>query len=364
MLLLTPGPVQTRPEVRAAMACDIAPWDMDFRAEYEALRHRITRLAGGDPATHATLPLQGAGHFLVEAAIRSFLPPGGRLLVLRNGTYADRILRLARDCGRDAVALDLPDTEGADPESVKRALAADAAVTHLGIVQSETGSGIVNDVAALGAAARAAGKRVILDSVSAFGALPFDFARSPEVDAVLFTSNKCIEGLPGFGFAVSPIARLEACEGNAQSWSLDLTEVYRHALKNGFGSLRFTGSAQALRAFGVAMDLYEAEGGQPARLARYAENARILYDGLLAAGFRPYLARANQGPIIVTAHQPEGFDLQAFVDALKARGVLISNFYTTPTPSIRIGCIGAVSNEEMRFAVAQIAEVARARLAA
>lgn len=81
MRLLIPGPVTTRPETRAAMAQDFAPWDNDFRDRVIALRGRVLAIAHGEAATHTVLPLQGCGHFATEAAIRSFVPPGGRMLV-------------------------------------------------------------------------------------------------------------------------------------------------------------------------------------------------------------------------------------------------------------------------------------------
>ncbi len=354
MILLTPGPVQTAPETRAAMAQDIAPWDNDFRPVYARIRERVLALAGGTPGEHACLPLQGAGHFIVEAAIRSLVPAGGAIIVPMNGAYAERVVLLARGAGRIAHEWPVPDTRGVTAEDVEAAFAAHPEATHFATVYSETGAGIVNRPEVIGPVLRRLGKRMILDAVSAFGALPFSMAENPECDAVVFTSNKCIEGLPGIGFSVVRVAALE--EGRAGSWSLDLWEILRVAQKSGWGSFRFTPPVQALAAFAVALDLFEAEGGQPARLARYRENMRILQEGTTRLGLRPYLDQAEQGPIILTLHQPAGFDLQAFVDALKARGVLISNFYTTDTPTIRIGCIGAVTPDEMRRAVAAMGE--------
>jgi len=355
MILLTPGPVQTAPQTRAAMAQDIAPWDNDFRAVYARIRERVLALAGGVPGEHACLPLQGAGHFIVEAAIRSLVPAGGAIIVPMNGAYAERVLLLARGAGRVAHAWPVPDTRGVTAEDVAAAFAAHPEASHFATVYSETGAGIVNRPEIIGPVLRALGKRLILDAVSAFGALPFSMEDHPECDALVFTSNKCIEGLPGIAFCVARVDALE--QGRAGSWSLDLWEILNIALKSGWGSFRFTPPVQALAAFNVALDLFEAEGGQPARLARYRENMRILYEGALKLGLRPYVDQAEQGPIIVTLHQPPGFDLQGFVDALKARGVLISNFYTTKTPSIRIGCICAISNAEMTRAVAIMGEV-------
>ena len=362
MLLLIPGPVRTHPDVRAAMAVDVAPWDNDFRPVYAGIRERVRALAGGSAGEHATLPLQGCGHFILEAAVRTFVPPGGKLLVPLNGAYAERAARLVREAGREAVALPGHDTRPATAAEVAAALERDPAIGHVLTVHHETGSGIVNDPETIGAVVRAAGRRLLLDSVSAFGALPFSLADHPECDAVVFTSGKCLEGMPGIGFAVARIDRVLASAGNAGSWSFDLHDVYTHALRAGWGCFRFTPPAQALRAFAVALDLHEQEGGQKARLARYAENARVLYDGVLNLGLRPYLERRHQGPVIVTVHQPvhPAFALQRFVDELKARGVLISNFSNTEAPTFRVGCIGTVTPAEMRGAVAAIGEALEA----
>lgn len=354
MKLLIPGPVTTRPEVRAAMAEDIAPWDNDFRPVLVEVRERLLPIAGGAPDTHSVLVLQGCGHFITEAALRSFLAPighpnAGRILIPAIGAYAERMARLAREAGRDVVTLALPDQVPADPQAVADALAADPAITHVGAVYSETGTGVIHDVAAIGAVVRAAGRRMIVDAVSAFGALPLDVSAQPEIDAVVFTSNKCFEGLPGLGFAVCRLAGLEANKGNAGSWSFDLQSIWEMGLRSP-GSFRFTPPVQVLAAFHKALDIYHAEGGQPARLARYRANVAALYDGVVALGLEPYVARHIQGPVVMNVHAPAdpAWNLQTFVDGLKRRGFLISNFFNTPTPSFRVGCIGAIRPDEMR----------------
>jgi len=358
MLLLIPGPVATAPEVKAALAQDFAPWDNDFRAFTARLRERVLAIAGGIPGEHVALPLQGGGHFITEAAIRSFVPAGAKLLVPMTGAYAGRIDRLATEAGRVVVKLPVPSGGPVDPQAVRAALAADPTIHCIGMVYSETGSGIIHDVRAVGAVARDAGARMIVDAVSAFGALPFDIAAQPETDAIVFTTNKCLEGVPGVGFAVARIDRLKHCAGRAGSWCFDLSDLYAHTLRAGPGSSRFTPAPQVLNAFNTALDLFDAEGGRVARHARYAANMRTLYDGVVALGLRPYLPREVQGPILVNVHAPDdpAWNLQNFVDALKRRGVLISNFHNTETPTFRVGCIGAITPADMTRAVAAMGE--------
>ncbi|HEY4175098.1 MAG TPA: aminotransferase class V-fold PLP-dependent enzyme, partial [Rhodopila sp.] len=214
------------------------------------------------------------------------------------------------------------------------------------------GSGVIHDVQAVGAVVRAAGRRMIVDAVSAFGALPLNVSEQPEIDAAVFSTNKCLEALPGVAFAVARIDRLLECAGNAGSWSFDLSNVYDHALRSGSGSFRFTPPAQILAALDVALDYHDAEG-RSARLDRYTANMRVLYDGVRGLGLTPWLPPERQGPIIVNVQAPAdpAWNLQAFVDALKLRGILISNFYNTPSPTFRVGCIGAITPDDMTGAV-------------
>jgi len=178
------------------------------------------------------------------------------------------------------------------------------------------------------------------------------------VDSVTFTSNKCIEGLPGMALTVARVDSLEAGAGRAGSWSLDLADIYALGQRIGPGSHRFTPAAQSVAAFAVALDRFDAEGGQPARLARYTMNMRVIYEGIEALGLQPCLPLDRQGPVVVNVMAPDdpAWDLQAFIDHLKGRGILISNFYNTAEPSFRIGCIGAITPDDMRGAVQSIGE--------
>jgi 2-aminoethylphosphonate-pyruvate transaminase len=354
MLLLIPGPVTTRPEVRAAAGVDFAPWDFDFQPIYAGVRERLLRLANGEPATHAALPLPGCGHFITEAALRTFLRPGQRILVPNTGGYAERMIRLAREAGREPVPMTIDQAKKIRPDAVAAMLDGDRTITHVGLIQSETASGVVNDVDAIGAVVRAHGRRMIVDAVSAFGALPLDIAAHPEIDAAVFTANKCLEGLPGIAYAIAPIDRLEACAGDAGSWSFDLSDIYGNLVKRGDGRPRFTPPAQIVNALYRALDFLDQEGGRAARLARYTAIKDTFYNGMIRLGLKPFVHPEHQGPIIVNVRAPDdpAWNLQRFVDALKRRGVLISNFYNTPTPGFRVGCIGAITTSDMEGAVA------------
>lgn len=359
MLLLTPGPVSTRPGVKAAMTRDIAPWDADFAPLFRGVADYALAVAGVDRASHACLPLQGAGHFVIEAMLRAFVgragqPGAGRLLVPLTGAYGVRMAKLAREMGCAVTTLPVADDAPVPPSAIAAALAADPGLSHVALVYSETSTGVVHDARAIGRMVRAAGRTLLLDAVSAFGALPLDLAAMPEVAAMAFTANKCFEGMPGIGFVVARTDALEAALP-AGSWSLDLGDIWRLSRTRLDGYFRFTPPAQVMAAMAAAQADHLAEGGRVARLARYGANRDALVGGLEAIGLLPYLSRAAQGPIVVNFHAPgdDAWDLQRFVTRLKSREFLISNFHDTVDPSFRVGCIGAVEPEDMRrFAAA------------
>jgi 2-aminoethylphosphonate-pyruvate transaminase len=357
MILLIPGPVTTRDEVRAAMAVDYAPWDDDFRAVSRRLRRRVREIAGGLPESHTALPLQGCGHFGTEAALRSFIPEGGQIVIPMTGSYAERMGRLAKECGRVPVTLEVDQSRPVPPGQIAEAMRAAPDATHLGLVYSETSSGVINDAGAIGIAVRAEGRHVLLDAVSAFGALPLNLAEQPEIDAAIFSSNKCLEGLPGLVFIVARNEGLLA-PGQAGSWSFDLADIFAQANRDDGASFRFTPAAQTVVAFDLALDFYEAEGGQGPRLLRYQANAREVWQGMQHLGLRPCLDEAHQGPIVVNIHAPPdpAWSLPNFVTALKRRGFTISNFYNTVKPSFRVGCIGHVTPDDMRRFVQAVDE--------
>jgi 2-aminoethylphosphonate-pyruvate transaminase len=232
----------------------------------------------------------------------------------------------------------------------------DASITHIFTIHCETTSGILNPIVALGALAQKYRKGYLIDSMSAFGALPLD-ASALLPDAIAASSNKCIEGVPGLGFVICRKAALEGTAGNATTLTLDLHDQWRNFEKT--GQYRFTPPIHVVVSFHQALAEFFAEGGQPGRGKRYAENCRVLIDGMRALGFETLLGNNLQAPIIVTFRMPAdpAFRFQAFYDALKERGYVIYPGKLTVADSFRIGCIGRLYPEHMRGALAAIRDI-------
>ncbi|MGD0982918.1 MAG: 2-aminoethylphosphonate--pyruvate transaminase [Acidimicrobiales bacterium] len=353
--LLTPGPLTTSDTVKEKMLRDWGSRDGAFIAMNSEMRERLVALANAS-GTHVCVPLQGSGTFAIEATIATLLPRDGRLLVLVNGAYGKRMVQITRTMGRSVEALEWREDQLVDPRALDQRLAEDRNITHVAVVHCETTSGILNPIEAVAEVVEAHGRALIIDAMSAFGALPLDAATLP-FTAVVASSNKCLQGVPGMGFALIRRDVLEQCKGNAHSLSLDLFDQWEGFERN--GQWRFTPPTQVIAAFLQALDEHAAEGGVVGRGARYARNHEVLVDGMEALGFRCLLERKHQAPIIVTFHMPADphFGFADFYERLSARGFLIYPGKLTVADSFRIGCIGDLGETEMRAALEAISSV-------
>ncbi len=353
-LLLTPGPLSTSPGVREAMLHDWGSWDSDFKQLTVDMRAAVVGIAGS-AERHTCVPVQGSGTFAVEAAVGTLLPRDGKLLVLVNGWYGTRMAQLTRQMGRACDTYEVEETEPHDPKELARRLATDPAITHVGAIPVETSTGILNPVDDLAATVAQAGRRLIVDGMSSFGIVPNGLDTLP-AQAVIASSNKCLQGPPGMGFMVASTADLEAAADRSPSLSLDLADQWRHMERT--GQWRFTPPTHVVAGFCQALREYRAEGGQEARLARYRENCRILCEGMDELGFRRLLPDDRQAPVIVTFHTPSDgcYSFSAFYTALKRRGFIIYPGKTTRRDTFRIGCIGHLFADDMHRLLAAVAE--------
>jgi len=354
-LLLTPGPLTTGKRVKDVMVHDWGSRDAAFLKINTEVLARLPEIVNG-VSDYVTVPMQGSGTFSVEAMLTTFVPPDGHVLLLINGAYGHRAKRILDIAKRKVAAHETPEDTPPDLAEVEQQLKATPSITHVFCVHCETTSGILNPIAEIGALAQKYRKGFLLDSMSAFGALPLD-AQVLGVDAIAASSNKCIEGVPGLGFVICRKAALEQTAGNATTLVLDLHDQWRNFEKA--GQYRFTPPIHVIVSFHQALMEFFAEGGQPGRGRRYAENCRVLIEGMRALGFEPLLRDALQAPIIVTFRMPAdpAFAFQAFYDALKERGYVIYPGKLTVADSFRIGCIGRLYPEHMRGALAAIRDI-------
>jgi 2-aminoethylphosphonate-pyruvate transaminase len=354
LLLLTPGPLTTSAATKQAMLHDWGSRDKTFIETNARVREQLLAIVNaGD--NHVCVPLQGSGTFVVEAVLGTVIPRRSKSLVLINGAYGKRMVRMLEIMGRDFASLETQEDAPPSAQALDAALAEDGDITHVLAVHCETTSGILNPIEEISDVTAKRGRRLIIDAMSAFGAIPIDAGRIP-FDALMASANKCLEGMPGLGFAIVRRQVLEAAEGNAHSLSLDLFDQWR--AMEGNGQWRFTPPTHLIFALAEALNQFNAEGGVEGRGRRYAENCKILTDGMRAMGFATLLPDSLQAPIIVTFHMPADprFRFQEFYDALRAKGFVIYPGKLTVADTFRIGCIGNLGADEMRAALDAIGQ--------
>lgn len=356
-LLLTPGPLSTSQTVREAMLQDWCTWDKDYNEGIVTpIRKGLLAIAGLDEDAYTSVLLQGSGTYCVEATIGAAVRPEDKLLILANGAYGKRMAQIADYYHINYVLVSLHETELVTGEVARRALEEHPGITHLSMVHSETTTGLLNPIEEVAEVIKGRGITFIVDAMSSFGGVPID-VRGLGIDFLVSSANKCIQGVPGFGFILAKKDKLMATKGNARSLSLDIYAQWE-AMEKGSGKWRFTSPTHVVHAFYQAMKELNEEGGIMARYKRYQENHQILVEGMRRLGFKTLLPDDAQGPIITSFLYPSAdFDFTTFYARLKEKGFVIYPGKISDADTFRIGNIGDIFPKDMEALIQSIKEI-------
>ncbi|UOY91903.1 2-aminoethylphosphonate--pyruvate transaminase [Ectobacillus sp. JY-23] len=348
-LLLTPGPLTTTQSVKEVMLQDWCTWDDEYNSLVQKIRERLISLAVQPEKRewYTSVLMQGSGTFTVESVIGSVIPNDGKLLVCINGAYGERIAQMANILGIQVVVNKTDEREPIHINEIEEALKEHQDITHVAIVHCETTTGILNPVQEVCELAKAYNKVTIVDAMSSFGGIEIDM-EAWNIDFLISSANKCIQGIPGFGFVIARRNELEKCQRRARSLSLDLYDQWE-TMENQNGKWRFTSPTHVVRAFYQALLELEEEGGVQARQRRYTNNQRTLVKRMSELGFYPLLQDKYQSPIITSFCYPdESFEFAAFYQMLKKQGFVIYPGKISQVDTFRIGTIGDVYEEDMK----------------
>ena len=356
-LLLTPGPLTTTETVKKAMMGDWCTWDDDYnQGIVQNIRARLVRLAASRPDDYTAVLLQGSGTYCVEATLGTAVRPTDHLLIAANGAYGQRMGTIARYYGLPHHVLSFGETSPVSPEAVGRYLDEHPETTHVALVHCETTTGILNPLEAVARTVKERGLTLIVDAMSSFGGVPLDLS-ALGVDFLVSSANKCVQGVPGFGFVLARRELLAGCKGVARSLSLDLYDQW-HTMEQGCGKSRFTSPTHVVRACLQALVELEEEGGIAARHARYSANHRTLVRGMQRLGFRPLLPEELRSPVITSFLYPRAdFDFPGLYRRLKERGFVIYPGKISQADTFRVGTIGDVHPADFERLAAVLAEL-------
>ncbi len=354
-ILFTPGPLTTSRTVKQAMLRDLGSRDSTFIELIKDIRNRLLEIGQVHKGDYEAIIMQGSGTSGLEAVVSSMVPPDGKLLVIVNGAYGRRITLIAETLNIDVVTLVYAENSTPDLAEIESTLTADNLITHVVAVHCETTTGIINPIEEIGSLVNQFGKIYFVDAMSSFGAIPFNLAKC-EVDYMVSSANKCIEGVPGFSIILAKQETLLATEGYARSLNLNLLAQWKGLEAN--GQFRFTPPTHALLAFHQALLELETEGGVDGRAARYRGNYETLIAGMRAMGFEEYIRPEDQGYIITSFPYPDhpNFNFEEFYQALNEKDYVIYPGKVSEADCFRIGSIGHIFPADIRALLAAIRE--------
>ncbi len=317
-ILLNPGPVNVSPRVRQALLRgDLCHREAEFSDLLAAVRAKL--LQAFAPQGYTAVVVSGSGTLAVEAMVSSALAEGGKLLVVNNGVYGDRMRQMAEAHRIPTGELTYAWTEAPSSEQIESALRDDPAIAAVALVQHETTTGLLNPVTEIGRVVRRQGRLFLLDAVSALGGEDLDVVRD-YVDLCACTANKCIQGQPGVAFVLVRNEVMTAMQGYPRR-SLYL-HLPLHWEAQERRSIPFTPAIPAWYALDAALDelLEETPAG---RVERYRRAARFLRDGFTELDLALLLPPALRSNSLTSLVLPQGVSYPRLHDGLKQRGFVI-----------------------------------------
>ncbi|MDN7588994.1 2-aminoethylphosphonate aminotransferase [Burkholderia seminalis] len=317
MLLLNPGPVTLTERVRRSLLQpDLCHRESEFFDLQDEARARLVAAYELDPAEWTAVLMTGSGTAAVESMIAALVPQDGKLLVIENGVYGERITQIATQYG---IAHDVLKHEWMHaPDLAQVAARLDAGgYTHVAVIHHETTTGRLNDLGAIAEVCRARGVKILVDGVSSFGAEAIDFAGG-DIDAVAATANKCLHGVPGAAFVI--VRRGALSKAASRTYYLDLGRLAKLQDQR---NTPFTPSVHAYYALVEALREFDEAGGWRARHAHYKALADQAQAGLAARGMPLVLPEGASSVVLRAYRLPQGVTYEALHDGLKARGFVI-----------------------------------------
>lgn len=321
MLLLNPGPVTLSERVRRSLLQpDLCHREAEFFDLQDEARSRLLSTYALDAANWAAVLMTASGTAAVESMVASLVPQSGRLLIVENGVYGERIALICEQYGiaHERVIGDW--MQAPDRATIAQRLSAQPstrAFSHVALVHHETTTGRLNDLQALLDLCRKYGVKLLLDGVSSFGAESIAFEDSA-LAAVAATANKCLHGVPGVAFVIA--RRTDLQNAVSRTYYLDLARLARLQDQR---NTPFTPGVHAYYALVEALREYAEQGGRSARYRRYASLAEQVRSGLAGLGIACAIPPAESSVVLRAYRLPDGIGYVQLHDALKSEGFVI-----------------------------------------
>ncbi len=345
MILLNPGPVNLSDRVRnALLGPDLCHREVEFSQLQQTIREGLLQVYNLNPDKWAAVLLTGSGTAAMEAMLTSLIPTNGKLLVIENGVYGERLSKIADIHGIEYLTLEHPWGAPIELKSLEACLDNHQDITHLAVVHHETTTGRLNNLSQLTPICQERNIHILVDGVSSFGAEELDF-ESWHISACAATANKCLHGVPGTSFVILRRDVLPSIDTQKRTLYLDLGT---YCQQQDQGSTPFTQSVQTFYALAEALAELKDEGGWQQRQQDYGELMGLVRQGLMAMGIEPLLPEGYSSVVLNAFYLPKGLSYEKFHDQLKENGYVIYAGQGNLASSLfRVSTMGAITRADM-----------------
>lgn len=355
MILLNPGPVNLSDRVRnALLRPDLCHREVEFSQLQSTIREKLLQIYDLSGEHWAAVLLTGSGTAAMEAMVTSLVPRNGKLLVIENGVYGERLSKIANIHGIEYTTLHHPWGAEIDIKGLVTLLDENDDITHLAVVHHETTTGRLNNLAQLGTICQERNIQLLVDAVSSFGAEELNF-ESWGITAAAATANKCLHGVPGTAFVIVRRDALVGADTIPRTLYLDLATYCQQQDK---GGTPFTQSVQVFYALAEALQELEEAGGWRARHTHYSQLASLVRNELLAMGIEPLLPPTSSSVVLNAYYLPNDLSYEELHSQLKAQGYVIYAGQGAFAKSIfRVSTMGAIARGDMERFVAVVKQI-------
>lgn len=361
-ILLNPGPVTISERVRKALLWpDICHREKEFSDMLQSIRHDLVELVNGGDEYTAIL-FSGSGTTVMEALMMSVpYPPNcfghGRsdIFIIENGVYGARFALMANVIADVSYcSFRVPWGTEINVDEVERMIE-DKSFSHIFVTHHETTTGILNPIEEVGKICRKHDVKLVVDAISSVGAIPID-VKKYNIDYLLGTSNKCIQGVPGVGFVIAKKEELVKTKNICRSIFLNLYKEYESQEKSRV--MRFTAPTHSIFAFRVALDELRDEGIAN-RYDRYCRSYDVLEQGLCNdIGFKLFETPVKS-KILGTFYMPDKFrfNFNQFHDELYKRGFTIYPGKIMGENTFRVAVMGDINYKTIEEFLKNVKEI-------
>jgi len=345
-ILLNPGPVVLSERVRHAMLRpDLCHRETEFADLQNTIRHDLLNVYPLPEEKWAAILMTGSGTAAMEAMMTSLVPDHGKVLIIENGVYGERLSKIAEIHQINHMTLHHEWGAAIDLKLLEDELRYHEGLSHVAVVHHETTTGRLNDMAGIAKVCSKYNLPILLDGVSSFGAEDIEFD-DWNIAACAATANKCLHAVPGTSFVICNRNALDEMQATPpRTLYLDLSSYLKNQDVNG---TPFTQSVQTFYALSEALKELEDQGGQKKRQQNYWNRLDIVREGLSKLGINALMQAEDCSCVLNAFHLPAGIDYQTLHDELRKHGFVIYAGQGALVQSIfRISCMGEIKEEDL-----------------